>query len=73
MNCPNGVVSCAYGIRVIYSFLSSALEAVTTLFISLLCALQILMARHLVVLILFPQTDFHLIAIAWKHFLRRYI
>ena len=24
MNCANGVVSCAYGIRVIYSFLSSA-------------------------------------------------
>jgi hypothetical protein len=29
------------------------------------------MVRHLVVLILFPQTDFHLIAVAWKHFLRR--
>ena len=26
MNCPNRVVSCAYGIRVIYSFLSSASE-----------------------------------------------
>jgi hypothetical protein len=73
MNRPNGVVSYAYGIGVIYSFLSSASETVTTLFICLLCALQILMVRHLVVLILFPQTDFHLIAVAWKHFLRRYI
>ena len=68
--CPNGVVSCAYGIRVIYSFLSSASESltVTTLFLCFLCALQILMVRHLVVLILFPQTDFHLIAVAWNSF-----
>ena len=36
MNCPNGVVSCAYGIRVIYSFLSSASETDTTLFLCLL-------------------------------------
>ena len=69
MNCLNGVVSCAYGIRVIYSFLSSASETDTTLFLCLLCALQILMVRHLVVLTFFPQTDFHLIAVAWKHFL----
>ena len=47
MNCPNGVVSCAYGIRVIYSFLSSASETVTTIFLCLLCALQVLMVRHL--------------------------